>query len=143
MLLSDGWDIWKVPVHGGAGVNLTVNGKKDKIRYRSRYRLDPDEKGIDLDAAACTSTPTASGPRKSGIALIEPGKPRAACSRWDDASYGTLMKAKHADVYLYTRETVNEFPELLRGGKCDVAMRRRSPTPIRSRRISCGRRARV
>ena len=50
MLLSDGWDIWKVPVEGGAAVNLTVNGKKDKIRYRARFRLDPEEKGIDLTA---------------------------------------------------------------------------------------------
>ncbi len=28
VLLSDGWDIWKAPVHGGPGVNLTGNGKK-------------------------------------------------------------------------------------------------------------------
>ena len=35
VLLSDGWDIWKAPVHGGAGVNLTGNGKKDKIRYQT------------------------------------------------------------------------------------------------------------
>src|SRR5262249_31373415 len=49
VLISDDWDIWKVPVGGGQAVNLTVNGKKDKIRYQSRYRLDPDERGgIDL-----------------------------------------------------------------------------------------------
>jgi len=48
ILLSDGWDIWNVPVHGGKGVNLTVNGQKDQIRYRSRFMLDPEEKGIDL-----------------------------------------------------------------------------------------------
>ena len=41
VLLSDGWDIWNVPVHGGKAVNLTVNGQKDQIRYRSRYYLDP------------------------------------------------------------------------------------------------------
>ena len=48
VLLSDNWDIWNVPVHGGQAVNLTVNGKKDRIRYQNRFRLDPDEKGIDL-----------------------------------------------------------------------------------------------
>ncbi len=108
VLLSDGWDIWKAPVHGGQGVNLTVNGKKDKIRYRLRYRLDPDEKGIDLTQAMYVNA-YGEWTKKSGIALIEPNKPVKMLS-WDDASYTTLMKAKHADVYLYTRETVSEFP---------------------------------
>ena len=31
-----------------AGVNLTGNGKKDKIRYNLVYNLDPDAKGIDF-----------------------------------------------------------------------------------------------
>jgi len=35
LLLSDGWDIWKVPVTGSAAVNLTGNGRKDGIRYRT------------------------------------------------------------------------------------------------------------
>ena len=34
------------------GVNLTVNGLKDQIRYQQRFRLDPEEKGIDLAPAA-------------------------------------------------------------------------------------------
>lgn len=108
VLLSDGWDIWKAPVHGGQGVNLTVNGKKDKIRYRLRYRLDPDEKGIDLTQAMYVNA-YGEWTKKSGIALLEPNKPVKMLS-WDDASYTTLMKAKHADVYLYTRETVSDFP---------------------------------
>jgi len=48
VLLYDNWDIWNVPVHGGEGINLTVNGKAEGVRYRNRYRLDPDEEGIDL-----------------------------------------------------------------------------------------------
>lgn len=108
VLLSDGWDIWKTPVHGGPGVSLTVNGKKDKIRYRLRYRLDPDEKGIDLTQPMYVNA-YGEWTKKSGIALIEPSKPVKMLS-WDDASYTTLLKAKHADVYLYTRETVSEFP---------------------------------
>ncbi len=117
VLLSDGWDIWKAPVHGGAGVNLTVNGKKDKIRYRSRYRLDPDEKGIDL-AAPIYVNAYGEWTKKAGIGVIEPGK-TAKMLMFDDASYGTLMKAKRADVYLYTRETALEFPDyhVLNGAK--------------------------
>jgi len=49
VLISDMWDIWKVPVAGGTAVKPDGNGKKDKIRYRTRFRLDPDERGgIDL-----------------------------------------------------------------------------------------------
>ena len=109
VLLSDGWDIWKAPVHGGAGVNLTVNGKKDKIRYRMRYRLDPDEKGIDL-AQPMYVNAYGEWTKKAGIAAIAPGA-TAQMLVFDDASYGTLMKAKRANVYLYTHETVSEYPD--------------------------------
>ena len=109
VLLSDGWDIWKAPVHGGAGVNLTVNGKKDKIRYRMRYRLDPDEKGIDL-AQPIYVNAYGEWTKKAGVAVIAPGA-TAQMLVFDDASYGTLMKAKRANVYLYTRETVSEYPD--------------------------------
>ena len=111
VLISDSWDIWKIPVMGGPPVNLTGNGKKDKIRYRTRFRLDPEERGgIDL------STPmyvTAYGEftKKTGIALIEPGKPGARMLQWGDASYGQLMKAKHAGTYIYSRGSVREYPD--------------------------------
>src|SRR4051812_10442271 len=108
VLLSDGWDIWKASVNGGPGVNLTGNGKKDKIHYRLRYRLDPDEKGIDLSEPLYVNA-YGEWTKKSGIALIEPGKALRMLG-WEDASYTTLMKAKHADTFVYTRETVNEFP---------------------------------
>ena len=51
VLLSDAWDVWKVPVDGGSAVNLTVNGRKDAIRYQQRYALEPPDardEGIDL-----------------------------------------------------------------------------------------------
>ncbi len=109
VLLSDDWDIWKAPVHGGAGVNLTANGKKDKVRYQRRYRLDPDEKGIDL-AKPMYVEAYGEWTKKSGIALIEPGKTGVKMLTWDDARYGQLLKAKDAEVYLSTRETTQDFP---------------------------------
>ena len=109
VLLSDGWDIWKAPVHGGPGVNLTGNGKSDKIRYRVRYRLDPDEKGIDL-ASPIYIGAYGEWTKKGGIGVIEPGASGIKMLHWDDAHYQTMLKAKHADVYLYTRETTQDFP---------------------------------
>jgi dipeptidyl aminopeptidase/acylaminoacyl peptidase len=109
VLLSDDWDIWQVPAHGGQGINLTVNGKKDGIRYRARYRFDPDERGIDL------SQPVYFGiygewTKKAGYARMEPGKPGPKVLRWEDAGFGLPLKARKADVYLYTRETFEEYP---------------------------------
>ena len=116
VLLSDGWDLWKVPAKGGAAVNLTVNGKKDKIRYRQRFRLDPDEKGIDLDQPIYVSA-YGEWTKKSGIGMIEPGKAGVRMLQWGDARYAALTKAKHADTYLFTRETVKESPDLYVAGK--------------------------
>lgn len=122
VLLSDNWDIWNVPVHGGQGTNLTVNGKKDKIRYRTRYRLDPEEKGIDLASPVYIGA-YGEWTKKAGIGRIENGKPGVKMLMWDDAAYGSLMKAKNADAYFYTRETYQDAPNfyvadaLLSGGK--------------------------
>ena len=109
VLLSDNWDIWKASVHGGEGVNLTGNGKKDKIRYRQRFRLDPEEKGVDLSEPMYL-TGYGEWTKKGGIGVVDPGKAGIRMLSWDDASYGQLIKAKHADVYLYTRETTQDYP---------------------------------
>jgi dienelactone hydrolase len=110
VLLSDGWDIWNVPVHGGRGTNLTLDGKKDGIRYQRRFRLDPEEKGIDL------ATPVYVGmfgewTKKAGIARIDRGRPGAVKLLWDDAVFSRLLKARTADIYLYTRETYQDYPD--------------------------------
>jgi len=109
VLLSDGWDVWKAPVHGGAGVNLTGNGKKDQIRYQTRFRLDLDEKGIDL-AQPIYFSAYGEWTKKGGVGVVQPGAAGIQMLRWDDAHYQTILKAKNADVYLFTRETSREFP---------------------------------
>ncbi|NOT59286.1 MAG: S9 family peptidase, partial [Acidobacteria bacterium] len=109
VLLSDGWDIWQVPTRGGNAVNLTVNGKKDKIRYQTRFRLDPEEKGIDT-AQPMYVRAYGEWTKKAGIARLDGGKPGVKLLMWDDASYGSLSKAKNAESYLFTRETFDESP---------------------------------
>ncbi len=109
VLLSDGWDIWKVPVAGSAPVNLTVNGTKDQIRYRRIFRLDPEERGFDLSAPLYVSA-YGEWTKKGGIGLIEPSKPGVRMLQWGDAEYNQLLKAKSADVYLYTREDPADSP---------------------------------
>ncbi|MBZ5605721.1 MAG: S9 family peptidase, partial [Acidobacteriia bacterium] len=98
VLLYDGWDVWKAPAHGGAGVNLTGNGKKDKIRYQTRFRLDPEEKGIDLSQPVYFSA-YGEWTKKGGVGVVEPGKSGITMLSWDDAHYQTILKSKHSDVF--------------------------------------------
>ena len=113
VLISDNWDIWRVPVDGGAAVNLTVNGRKDQIRYQRRFPLEAPEdrdEGIDL------SKPQYFGvygewTKKGGIARLDPGKPGLTNVVWGDAVYSRVTKAEKADVLLYTRETALEPPD--------------------------------
>ncbi len=111
VLLTDGWDVWKVPAAGGPAVNLTVNGKKDSIRYRGRVRLDPDEKGVDLSKPQYFSA-MAEWTKKQGYVLLEPGKTGVTPLMWDDASFSRLAKAKQTDVFIYSRETPTSSPEI-------------------------------
>jgi dipeptidyl aminopeptidase/acylaminoacyl peptidase len=107
VLISDNWDIWQIPVDGGAAVNLTGNGRKDQIRYQQRFPLEPArerDEGIDLTKPQYFRA-YGEWTKKGGIAKIEPGKPGAQTVKWDDAAYARLFKAEKADVYLYTRET--------------------------------------
>ena len=104
-LLSDGYDIWQVPVSGGGkGVNLTGNGRKNRIRYDQIFVLDPDERGTDL-AKPFYARSHGELTKKGGIVLIDPAKPGATTLVADDATFGNLMKAKSEAVFAYTRQT--------------------------------------
>jgi hypothetical protein len=132
VLLSDGWDIWMVPVAGASGasaaaVNLTVTGRKDQVRYQRRFVLDPDERGIDLDKPMLVSS-YGEWTKKGGVARVDRSRPGAQPLLWDDAAFARVVKAKKADVFLYTRETHNEPADLyvadaaLKGGRKVTAL---------------------
>lgn len=110
VLLSDNWDIWNVPSYGGPAVNLTVNGKKDGIRYQRRIRLDPDEEGIDL-ADSVYLTVYGERNKRQGIGRIQNGKPGVEVLLWEDCAFGSLSKADDADVFAYTRQTYKDYPD--------------------------------
>jgi acetyl esterase/lipase len=123
VLLSDGWDVWNVPTAGGPGaINLTVNGRKDGIRYQRRFQLDPEEKGADLSGPIYFGT-YGEWTKKSGVARVDKGRPGATALLWDDAAFGTLLKAGKAETYLYTKGTYKDYPDYyvfdatLKGGK--------------------------
>lgn len=114
VLISDGWDIWQIPVNGSAAVNLTQDGRTTKTRYQRRFTLDPDEKGYDLSKPNYFRT-YGEWNKKSGIARIEPAKNglKAGVQKlvWDDVSIGNMLKAKNAPVYLFAKEDNNKPTE--------------------------------
>ena len=159
VLLSDGWDIWKVPTRGtGTAVNLTVNGKKDQIRYQRLYAFEraapggggrggrgggavaavARADGIDLSQPLYVAT-YGEWTKKEGLSRVDPNKPGAKPLVWDDAKFN-FEKAKDADVYSTRsrrRATSRTTTSPTRTSTAAV----RSPTPIRSRRNSRGRAA--
>jgi dipeptidyl aminopeptidase/acylaminoacyl peptidase len=107
VLISDNWDIWQVPVDGGAAVNLTVNGRKDQIRYQRRFPMETAEEredGIDLSKPNYFDV-YGEWTKKNGIARLDPGKTGLTNVLWGDAAFSRLLKAEKADVVLYTKET--------------------------------------
>ena len=110
VLLYDNWDIWKVSVHGDKGINLTVNGKENQIRYSRRLRIDPDEEGIDL-AVDQYLAPYGEWTKKSGIGRIAANSTGVDMLLWDDVAYAGLMKAENADMFAYTRADHDSYPD--------------------------------
>jgi dipeptidyl aminopeptidase/acylaminoacyl peptidase len=112
VLLSDGWDVWQVPARGGPGNNLTRDGKKAGIRYRGavQFLSDRDVRGIDRGKPIYV-TMLGEWTKKAGIGRVEPGKRGVNRLVWDDATFGSLQKARDADVFVYTRETWKDCPD--------------------------------
>jgi dipeptidyl aminopeptidase/acylaminoacyl peptidase len=126
VLLSDAFDVWRVPVNGGAAVNLTVDGKKNEIRYQRLYAFERAGRsgaapagrggrggnaqvdGIDLSQPLYFAT-YGEWTKKEGLSRVDPSKPGAERLVWGDAKLA-YQKAKGADVYLYTTQTANDFP---------------------------------
>ncbi|MCK5145574.1 S9 family peptidase [bacterium] len=137
VLLSDNWDLWKLDVHGRQGVNLTKNGKTNKIRFQRRFRIYPDEKGIDFSQPQYFRM-YGEWTKKGGIVQINKGQAGGRRLFWDDAVYSRLIKAENASVYLYTRETNSDFPDYYRAdGNLSDGVRLTEANPQQSETAWC------
>ena len=112
VLLSDRWDVWKVPAAATApAVNLTVNGRKDSIRYQGRIRIDPEERGIDLTKPQYFAA-MSEWTKRAGYGILQPGQPGLKMLLWEDAAISGLQKAEKGDVWIYRKETATNAPAL-------------------------------
>jgi acetyl esterase/lipase len=111
VLLSDGWDVWRVAADGSGGMNLTVNGKADGIRYRGAFQFEPDPKpGLDPAKPVYTLL-YGEWTKKTGIGRLDAGTPGVTVLAWGDCSYGPPLKARDADVFAFTRQTAVDYPD--------------------------------
>jgi len=110
VILYDNWDMWRVPVSGaGQAVNLTGNGRATRVRYQRRVVIDPQERGIDLSKPLYVST-YGERTKKEGLAVVNAARPGAKSLVWEDAKYA-FARARDADTWVFTRQTVKEFPD--------------------------------
>lgn len=119
-LVYDRYDIWELdPAGARAGRNLTAGaGRAGNITYRL-VRTDPDERHLDPAQPALLRA-FHNHTKQSGFATgrldreVAPGSIVMA-----DVAFGTPQKAKDAEMFVVTRSTFREFPNLWAGASLD------------------------
>ncbi len=119
VVVNHRYDLWLLPLDGSAPTNLTGGlGLKNETRFRL-IRTEPTDPTV----------PRAVGPRgtfdltkpvtlsaygqwtkKAGFYELAGGQMKSLV--YEDASFGTPVKARKADRFLFTRQTFVEFPDL-------------------------------
>ncbi len=123
VIVQHRFDLWYLPLKSGSARNLTNGvGARDKIvlRYVRTAPLDSSVRSgarvsreIDL-TQPLTLSAYGEYTKKSGFYRLNNGELRALV--YDDASFSTPNRATDADVFLYTKQTFREFPDLLVAG---------------------------
>lgn len=112
VLVYDRYDIWEI-LPDGSKARMVTNGigRRDKIVFRY-VALDPERKTVPakepLVLTAANDITRASGAYRANLAT--PGDPAKIIML--DKQFGGLRKAKNADVYAFTWQRFEEFPNL-------------------------------
>ena len=116
LFLYDRFDIWRVDLEGGkVPVNATRNyGRKNFLRFRYQ-KPDPEEEFIDTNEPVIIS---AFDERNKSAGFFNAdlknySEPRMLLM--EDVRFGDLKKAKNAETLIWTREKVDQSPDLWTG----------------------------
>lgn len=110
-LIYDRYDIWKFdPMAKSEPVNLTINGRKSNIRYRY-IRLDEEEKSIDLNKQQYLLG-FHEKTKGYGYYLFDKGQSAPTVLLSGDFMLRQPVKAKNADVIVYTTERYDQYPDV-------------------------------
>ncbi|MBX3279119.1 MAG: S9 family peptidase [Acidobacteria bacterium] len=117
VLLSDRYDIWQASPDSGSARPLTDGlGRREKITFRYvRLETDNRERGVDPEKPLLLRAENETT-RETGFYRdrINGGAPERLLM--GPKSYSAPVKAKNADVMLFTASRFDEFPDLLVSG---------------------------
>lgn len=112
VVLSDGFDVWRVSVSGGdPGTNLTRNGKRDEIRYGRIFQFNIEQEGVDFTRPLYVSA-YGEWTKKSGLAAWEPGGEGPEMLVWEDAMFQLMGQPKQASTLFYQKQSPAQSSDL-------------------------------
>lgn len=112
LLIYDRYDIWKFdPTAATSPINLTVNGRKEKLSYRLE-QLDKEARFIDLGKPQLLKgfNETTKGYGFYNARLSAPAAPKTLLA--DNYMLRSINKAKNTDDVIYTMETFQQYPDI-------------------------------
>ena len=112
LLIYDRYDIWKFdPTAATSPINLTVNGRKEKLSYRLE-QLDKEARFIDLGKPQLVKgfNETTKGYGFYNARLSAPAAPKTLLA--GNYMLRSINKAKNTDDVIYTMETFQQYPDI-------------------------------
>lgn len=112
LLIYDRYDIWKFdPTAATPPINLTVNGRKEKLSYRLE-QLDKEARFIDLGKPQLLKgfNEATKGYGFYNARLSAPAAPKTLLA--GNYMLRSINKAKNTDDVIYTMETFLQYPDI-------------------------------
>ena len=112
LLIYDRYDIWKFdPTAATSPINLTVNGRKEKLSYRLE-QLDKEARFIDLGKLQLLKgfNEATKGYGFYNARLSAPAAPKTLLA--GNYMLRSINKAKNTDDVIYTMETFQQYPDI-------------------------------
>jgi dipeptidyl aminopeptidase/acylaminoacyl peptidase len=125
ILIYDRYDIWEISPDGTKSRMATNGlGRRDKLVFRYA-RLDPEKPAIPASGPLILQT-TNDTTRATGAYRVDLSAPTADPTKvvMLDKQFGSPQKAKNADVYVFTEQRFDEFPDLWTSGADFAAARK-------------------
>jgi len=112
LLVYDRYDVWAVTPDGASARNLTQGlGRAEQIVFRYQ-RIDPQARAVAVDQPLLLGA-TDDRTKASGFYRVRlTGSARPERLLMLEKRVGNLVKAKDADVFVFTQERFDEFPDL-------------------------------
>jgi dipeptidyl aminopeptidase/acylaminoacyl peptidase len=111
VLIYDKYDIWEIPTSGGSAKILTDGlGRREKTVFRV-IRTDPDEPYFQTGQKLLLSG-YRDLKKNHGFFEVTEGEVGVRTLLEEEKRFRFLSKAKDSDVFMYTRESYVEFPDI-------------------------------